>query len=97
MLKKTAINTAPLEPLERFRLSLSTTGLLVATLFFATSLSPSLVPRPFMMQALLSGVALAAGYAVGVFLHWLWHYMELPELRDRVPPCVSTSSHTLLV
>ncbi|MCH8477014.1 MAG: alpha/beta-hydrolase family protein [Wenzhouxiangella sp.] len=84
MLKKSIMKGAHLDPLDRFRLSLSTTGLLVATLFFATSLSPSLVPRPFMMQALLSGVALAAGYAVGVFLHWLWHFMELPELRDRV-------------
>ena len=72
------------EPLERFRLSLSTTGLLVGTLLFATSLSPSLVPRPFLLQALLSGVAFSAGYAVGVFLHWLWHFMELPELRGRV-------------
>ena len=73
-----------IEHLHRFRETLSTTGLLVGTLFFATSLSPSLVPRPFLMQALLSGVALAAGYAVGVFLHWLWHFMQLPELRDRV-------------
>ena len=70
--------------LQLFRHSLSTTGLLVGTLLFATSLSPSLVPRPFMMQALLAGVAFSAGYAVGVFLHWLWHFMELPEFRGRV-------------
>ena len=70
--------------LDLFRRSLSTTGLLVGTLLFATSLSPSLVPRPFLMQALLSGVAFSAGYAVGVFLHWLWHFMELPELRGRM-------------
>ncbi len=70
--------------LQLFRQSLSTTGLLVGTLLFATSLSPSLVPRPFLMQALLAGVALAAGYGVGVFLHWLWRFMELPEFKGRV-------------
>ncbi|TVS10809.1 MAG: hypothetical protein EA419_09925 [Wenzhouxiangella sp.] len=70
--------------LHLLRRSLSTTGLLVGALLFATSLSPSLVPRPFLMQALLSGVAFSAGYAIGVFLHWLWNFMELPEFRGRV-------------
>lgn len=69
--------------LHLFRQSLSTTGLLVGTLLFAASLSPSLVPRPFMLQALLAGVAFSSGYAVGVFLHWLWRFMELPEVRGR--------------
>lgn len=69
--------------LDLLRQSLSSTGLLVGTLLFAASLSPSLVPRPFMLQALLAGVALAAGYGVGVFLHWLWHFMELPEFKGR--------------
>ena len=69
--------------LDLFRRSLSTTGLLVGTLLFAASLSPSLVPRPFLMQALLAGVAFSAGYGVGVFLNWLWRFMELPELRGR--------------
>lgn len=73
-----------IEHLHLFRRSLSTTGLLFGTLLFATALSPSLVPRPFLMQAILAGVALAAGYAVGVFLHWLWHFMELPEFKGRV-------------
>ncbi len=72
------------EHLQLFRRSLSTTGLLVGTLLFATSLSPSLVPRPFLMQALLAGVAFSAGYGVGVFLHWLWAFMELPEFKGRV-------------
>ena len=72
------------EHLHLFRRSLSTTGLLVGTLLFATSLSPSLVPRPFLMQALLAGVAFSAGYGVGVFLHWLWQFMELPEFKGRV-------------
>ncbi|MCT7377934.1 alpha/beta hydrolase [Chelativorans salis] len=62
----------------------STPGLLTATLFFAASLTPSLIPRTYVMQGVLSGVSLAAGYAIGVFGHWLWAYLELPEPRERI-------------
>lgn len=58
-------------------------GLILGTLFFAVSLTPSLVPRPFLMQGLVSGVALAAGYGVGVFGRWLWRFLELPVARGR--------------
>jgi uncharacterized membrane protein len=63
--------------------SLSAPGLLLGTLFFAVSLSPSLIPRPFELQALLSGIALAAGYGLGVSLCWLGKFMELPMARGR--------------
>jgi hypothetical protein len=41
--------------------SLSAGGLLLATLFFAASLTPTLLPRTFLTQGLLSGCSLAAG------------------------------------
>ena len=69
--------------LERWLRSLSPMGLILATLFFAMSLSPSLVPRPFVLQGVLSGVALAAGYGLGVFGRWLWLYLELPVVHGR--------------
>ena len=47
--------------------SFSAGGLLVGTLFFAASLTPSLIPRTYLTQGVLSGCALAAGYGVGVF------------------------------
>lgn len=50
----------------RFAATLSTPGLLLATLFFAASLTPSLLPRTVVMQGVLSGVCLAAGYGLGV-------------------------------
>ncbi len=68
---------------DRFRLSLSIPGLLLATLFFAIALTPSLVPRPFLLQALLCGAGLGVGYAIGVFFGWLWHFLELPEPKGR--------------
>ncbi|WGL17242.1 alpha/beta-hydrolase family protein [Microbulbifer bruguierae] len=55
----------------------STAGLLVGTIFFALSLTPSLIPREGVVQGSISGLSFAAGYAVGVFLHWLWRYLEL--------------------
>lgn len=58
--------------------SLSTAGLLVGTLFFALSLTPSLVPRPFLFQCAVSGVSLALGYGLGVAGQWLWSYLEIP-------------------
>jgi uncharacterized membrane protein len=63
----------------RFRQSLSTAGLLVGTLFFAGSLTPSLIPRGWLLQAVLSGLCLSAGYALGVGYHWLWGYLQLPR------------------
>jgi uncharacterized membrane protein len=56
--------------------SLSSGGLLLGTLFFAASLTPSLLPRTFLTQGVLSGCSLAAGYGIGVFVSWLWAYMK---------------------
>ena len=64
--------------------SFSTSGLLLGTLFFAASLTPSLLPRSFLAQGVLSGCSLAAGYGIGVFGRWLWAYMELPQPKDRL-------------
>ena len=64
--------------------SFSTCGLLLGTLFFAASLTPSLLPRSFLTQGLVSGCSLAAGYFIGAFGHLLWAYMELPQPKGRL-------------
>jgi uncharacterized membrane protein len=61
----------------------STPGLLLGTLFFAVSLAPSLLPRPFLFQGLVSGISLTLGYVIGIFLRWLWGYLELPLPGER--------------
>ncbi len=63
--------------------SFSTGGLLLGTLFFAASLTPSLLPRTVLTQGVLSGCSLAGGYGIGVFDSWLWTYMELMEPDGR--------------
>ena len=62
----------------RYSTSFSFVGLVFATLLFAGSLSPSLLPRPYLVQGLLSGLSTAVGYGIGVFFVWLWQYLEIP-------------------
>lgn len=59
------------------------TGILVATLAFAVSLTPSLIPRSYLVQGVLSGLSAALGYGIGFVAYSLWTYLELPQLRDR--------------
>jgi len=61
----------------------SSLGLVLGFLFLAFSLSPSLVPRPFMLQGVASGIALSIGYAVGLGIMALWQFLELPEFRAK--------------
>lgn len=69
--------------LQRFLRSLSGGGLVLGTIFFAASLTPSLIPRTFVMQGALSGASFAVGYGIGVAWRWLWQYMGLPEPPHR--------------
>lgn len=68
----------------RYSASFSFVGLVFATLLFAASLSPSLLPRHYIVQGLLSGLSTAVGYGVGVFSVWLWQYLEIPSPAAKV-------------
>lgn len=61
-----------------------TAGVLAGTFFFALSLTPMLLPRSDVVQGVISGLSLAAGYGLGVFGRWLWRYLELPIPRSHV-------------
>ena len=69
--------------------SLSRVGLVLAGIFFALSLTPSLLPRIYIVQGLLGGIALAVGYGIGVFLDWLWQYMEVPRPNKKIQRLLS--------
>jgi uncharacterized membrane protein len=64
--------------------TLSGFGLLLGTLFFCAALMPSLLPRSTLSQGVLAGAALAAGYGLGVFFRWVWHYMGLTDPPERL-------------
>ncbi len=59
----------------------------MAAIFFAWSVSPSLVPRSWIFQGLVSGVTAAIGYGVGCVLEWIfrrWIRPRLPETPARI-------------
>lgn len=52
-------------------------GLLVGSVFFTLSLTPSLLPRTETVQGVLSGCCFAVGYGIGNLFHWLWGFLGL--------------------
>ncbi len=62
----------------KFIAPLSFLGLLCGTVFFTISLTPSLLPRPFALQGVISGLSFAFGYGLGTACLALWHYLQLP-------------------
>ncbi|MGG2476252.1 alpha/beta-hydrolase N-terminal domain-containing protein, partial [Rhizobium sp. BR5] len=45
---------------------LSATGIVFGTILFCASLTPSLLPRTWLMQGVLCGFSFAIGYLIGV-------------------------------
>lgn len=64
--------------------SLSGIGIAVGTLFFAASLTPTLIPRTYITQGVLAGGCFAIGYGVGIAWRWIWRYLEIPEMQVRL-------------
>src|SRR6478609_10697582 len=71
-------------------IDLNYVGLVFATIFFALSVTPSLVPRDWLFQGLISGINAALGYGLGCLLEWLFRLWVRPRLakllRDRIAP-----------
>jgi uncharacterized membrane protein len=55
----------------RYLARFSLAGLTGALIFYCLSLTPSLLPRVWYLQAVMSGVTVVIGYAVGLFTGWL--------------------------
>nr|MDX8317855.1 alpha/beta-hydrolase family protein [Agrobacterium sp. rho-8.1] len=58
---------------------LSSTGIVVGTVLLCASLTPSLLPRTYVMQGVLCGFSFAIGYLIGVFLKDVAIYLGLPQ------------------
>jgi uncharacterized membrane protein len=59
-------------------------GLIVSSLFFFNSLFPSLLPRPWWLQGVLSGLSAAIGYGIGVVLSFLIRWFTEYEVPKKV-------------
>ncbi len=53
-------------------------GLVVAACFFAASVTPSLLPRHYAVQGLVSGIAVAVGYGLGLAGRGTTRWMQVP-------------------
>ncbi len=61
------------------------TGTAVGLVFIWFSMTPSLLPRGPLFQGLVSGLAGATGYAIGVFAVWLVRFMRSAESSPPAP------------
>lgn len=57
--------------LRRYGRSLHPVGLTLALLFFCWSMTPSLLPRTWYLQAVATGISVATGYGIGCLAAWL--------------------------
>jgi uncharacterized membrane protein len=54
-------------------------GLVLAVLLVCVSLTPSLLPRTWLAQGVISGVSGSIGYGLGVAVAWLWRSTTPPR------------------
>lgn len=81
----------------RFAATLHPWGVVAATLAFIVALSPSLLPRDWFYQGVVSGVAAGLTYPLGFVAQWLWHtlpgsWRASPRTRwivERVAPVIA--------
>lgn len=64
-------------------------GLIAGTIGFTLGLTPSLLPRTYLYQALVSGLSAAAFYGLGVFLWAVWDQWIRDRVAPRLAPTVS--------
>lgn len=62
---------------------LSITGFVLGVAFAGMSITPSLMPRAWPVEVLLSGVCLITGYGLGAFLGWAYRVLGLPVAPAR--------------
>ncbi len=58
--------------------------LCLALLFLAASLTPTLIPRGWLVQGVLGGVVMGLGYLIGRLAVSLWRLLNLPEPQGRL-------------
>ncbi|MEU0540499.1 alpha/beta-hydrolase family protein [Nocardia sp. NPDC005978] len=59
------------------------TGVVIGAIFFAWSVSPSLLPRTWIFQGLVSGISAVIGYGVGCVLEWAFRKWAWPRIPAR--------------
>ncbi len=78
-----AEESGPRAQIHAERRLISGPGLLIGFVFFAASLTPSLIPRSAMIQGVLGGALFAFGYAIGIAAIALLIWLGLPQFPRR--------------
>lgn len=82
-------------------LTLRLAGLVGAVTLFALSMTPSLLPRPWPFQALVSGLAMLLGYGLALLLTWvvrsIWSTRPSPQLVRRGWQALAVAGPVVLV
>lgn len=81
----------------QFARSFSAIGLVIGLAFFCISLTPSLLPRDFIVQGILSGLVFVAGYTIGYVGQRIWHFMELKEVSGRLAGVILWALLSILI
>lgn len=71
------------QPIRKYLGKLNYLGLATAVTFFAFSLTPSLLPRTSIVQGLVSGLSLVAGYGLGTMLSFLIRWSTEAEISSK--------------
>jgi uncharacterized membrane protein len=61
----------------------SSIGIMLGMVFMALSLTPSLIPRAWTVQAAVAALSFLCGYGIGVGLNALWRYLQLPAIPQQ--------------
>jgi uncharacterized membrane protein len=67
----------------------SSIGILFGLFFMALSLTPSLIPRSWTVQAAIAALSFLCGYGIGVGLNGFWRYLQLPTIRQEYQQRIS--------
>jgi uncharacterized membrane protein len=87
---------------QRYVHAYSTAGSAGSLAFFCLSVYPSLLPRPWLFQGLISGISIALGYGAGVLawwaIRWTFEFAAAPErLRVNVRRVLAIGGPILVV
>ncbi len=59
--------------------SYSYMGMFTGLVFYCLSMLPSLLPRPWLFQALVSAISLAVGYGIGAGIASVWRWLDFAQ------------------
>lgn len=72
-------------------------GIITGTIFTILSFGPSLLPRSWYMQAVVSGVVFVIGYGLGVFISYILRQFKSPNLKNINVKLIKNVSYGLLL